>query len=98
MLKLSISIYLYIKLIYFSFNSIDISSFRNLCYSFLKSREYGKYTKINTLEIIVENFEKKELDSSMTTLLDDISNHMELIKRDLMNNNSKLLDTLLNSY
>lgn len=80
------------------FNSIDISSFRNLCNSFLKSREYGKYTKINTLEIIVENFEKKELDSSMSTLLYDISNHMELIKKDLMNNNSKLLDTLLNSY
>lgn len=80
------------------FNSIDISSFRNLCNSFLKSREYGKYTKINTLEIIVENFEKKELEPSIKNLVGDISVNLEVIKNDIMNNNLKLIDTLLNSY
>ena len=80
------------------FNSIDISSFKAFCNSVMKSRDYGKYTKINTLEIIVENFEKKELDPEMTNLVDDISHHMDSIKSDIMNNNFQLLDSLFNCY
>ena len=80
------------------FNSINIHSFKNLCSYVLKSRDYGKYTKINTLEIIVENFEKKELEPSIANLVEDISENLDVIKKDIMNNNSKLLDTLLNNY
>lgn len=80
------------------FNSIDVSSFKSLCNYFLKSREYGKYTKIDTLEIIVESFEKKELDPEMTTLVEDISENMDSIKNDILNNDSKVLETLLNNY
>ena len=80
------------------FNSIDIISFKNLCNLLIKSREYGKYTKINTLEIIVENLEKKELEPSVASLIGDISDNMEIIKEDILNNNAKLLDSLINNY
>ena len=80
------------------FNNIDISSFKNLCNSIMKSREYGKYTKINTLEIILENFEKKELNPNVASLVEDISDHIDIIKKDILNNDSKLLDSLINNY
>lgn len=78
------------------FTSIDLSSFKSLCNALIKSNEYGKYTKINTLEIIVENFEKKELEPQVAALIGNLSDNMDSIKRDIMNNDSRLLDSLLN--
>ena len=78
------------------FTSIDLSSFKSLCNTLIKSNEYGKYTKINTLEIIVENFEKKELEPQVAALIGNLSDNMDSIKRDIMNNDSRLLDSLLN--
>ena len=80
------------------FNSIDIPTFKTLCNTLIKSNEYGKYTKINTLEIIVENLEKKELDPDLAGLVENISDNMENIKRDILNNNSRVFDSLMNSY
>jgi len=80
------------------FTSIDISTFKMLCNAILNSRDYGKYTKINTLEILVKDFEKKDLDPSVQGLIDDIRDNMDGIRRDILNNNSRLLDSLINSY
>lgn len=80
------------------FTSINISSFKALCNLLIKSREYGKYTKINTLEIIVENLEKKELEPSMANLVENISDNMDGIKKDILNNNSRLLESLISQY
>lgn len=80
------------------FTSIDISTFKSLCNLFIKSREYGKYTKINTLEVIVENLEKKELDPNVSDLIENISDNMDSIKKDILNNNSRLLYSLINNY
>lgn len=80
------------------FNSINISSFKNLCKMLVKSRDYGKYTKANTLEIIVGNLENRDLEPSVANLIDDLNENMDIIKRDILNNNSKLLDKLINNY
>ncbi len=80
------------------FNSIDLNTFKALCNAVIKSRDYGKYTKINTLEIIVKGFEKKDLDPSIHNLIENISDNMDEIKKDIMNNNSRLLDSLINNY
>lgn len=80
------------------FTSIDISTFKSLCRSLIKSREYGKYTKINTLEVIVENLEKRDLEPSIAGLVENISDNMDSIKRDILNNDSRLLESLINSY
>lgn len=80
------------------FTSIDLPTFKSLCKAIIHSREYGKYTKINTLEIVVENMEKKELDSNVADLVEELSDNMDTIKRDIMNNDSRLLDSLINSY
>ncbi len=80
------------------FNSMDLVSFKNLYKTIFKSREYGKYTKINSLEIIVENLEKKGIDPVVSRILNKIVDNMDIIKRDILNNDSKLLDNLINNY
>ena len=79
------------------FNSINIHSFKNLFNVTIKSKLYGKYSKITNLELIVENLEKKELDSSMKSLITNISDNMDIIKKDIMNNGG-LLETIINNH
>ena len=80
------------------FTLIDISTFKELCNMIIKDRNYGKYTKINTLEIIVKDCEKKELEPEVKDLVDNISINMDNIKNAIINNNSKLVNSMINSY
>lgn len=81
------------------FNSIDILSFKRLYKAYIKNSYYGKYTKLNNLEIIVDNLEKKDtLLPRMKDLLDSIINNMELIKRDILVNKSSNLEGMIDSY
>lgn len=80
------------------FNDIDVFSFKNLINVTIKNDYYGKYSKINNLEIIVENLEKKELDPCMTNLVEKINDNMDAIRNDIMNNKSTLLENIVNNY
>lgn len=81
------------------FNSIDILSFKKLYKAYIKNSYYGKYTKLNNLEVIVDNLEKKDkLLPKMKELLDSIINNMELIKREILINKSSNLEGMINSY
>ncbi len=81
------------------FNSIDILSFKNLYKAYIKNSYYGKYSKLNNLEIIVDNLEKKEeLVPRMQDLLHSITNNMELIKEELLVNKSNNLEYIIDSY
>ena len=80
------------------FTSIDVSSFKTLCNALIKSREYGKYTKINTLEIIVENLEKRDLEPKIAQIVENMSDNMDGIKRAILNNDSRIIDSLINNY
>lgn len=80
------------------FNEIDFSSFKNLFMASIENKYYGKYSKINNLEIIVESLEKKDLDSTMNDLIDCIVENLERIKIDIMNNKSYTIDAIINSY
>ena len=80
------------------FNDIDIHSIKNLFNVCINNRFYGKYSKINNLEMIVENLEKKDLLPSITDLIKKIVDHMDLIKKEIMNNQSTILESLINSY
>lgn len=80
------------------FNDIDVLSFKNLFNVCIKNTFYGRYSKINNLEIIVENLEKKELNPGMQDLVDNINNNMDAIKKDIMNNKSNVLESIINSH
>lgn len=79
------------------FNSIDVISFKKLCNSCVKNTYYGKYAKLNNLEIIVNNLEKKDLDTVLRSVVDEISDNMETIKTEIMKNKSLLLDSIIDS-
>ena len=80
------------------FTSFDINSFKNLYNVVFKSNEYGKYTKLDTLEVVVDNLEKKNIDPSLMHILDKIADNMDIIKNDILNDGSSVLGNLINSY
>lgn len=80
------------------FNDIDVFSFKNLFNVSIKNKLYGRYSMITNLNIIVENLEKKELDTPMKNLVDNIHINMEAIKKDFMNNRSSLLESIINNH
>ena len=43
------------------FNNIDLVSFKNLYEKYVKSNNYGVYSKVNNLEVILDNLSYKEL-------------------------------------
>lgn len=80
------------------FNEIDYSSFKNLFMASIENKYYGKYSKITNLEIIVDSLEKKELDSTMRDLVDNISDNLDRIKNDIMNNRNYTIVSIINNY
>ena len=80
------------------FNNIDVVSFKKLFDAYIKSREYGKYSKLNNLQIIVSSLDKKEeLQPNMEHLLDEIKTNMNLIKKEIMRNKSKYLECIIDN-
>ena len=77
------------------FNNISVLSFRNLCYASIKNVYYGKYSKLNNLEIIVESLEKKELVPSMQILVDKINDNLEEIKNEIMDDGYSVLECII---
>lgn len=80
------------------FNEIDALLFKNLFNVTIRNKDYGKYSKITNLEIIVENLEKKDLSSGLKRIIDNISSNMEAIKWEIMNNKSSVLESIINTY
>ena len=77
------------------FNNISVLSFRNLCYASIKNVYYGKYSKLNNLEIIVESLEKKELVPSMQMVIDKINDNLEEIKNEIMDDGYSVLENII---
>ena len=79
------------------FNDIDVVTFKKLYKVCIRSSYYGKYSKLNNLEVIVGNLEKKELEPSMKKIIEVINNNMEHIKTEIMKNKSSILENIINS-
>jgi len=79
------------------FDNIDVISFMNLYKMCIKNNYYGKYSKLNNLEVIVESLDKKELVPNVRGIVDKINNNMDKIKYELMNNGYSMLDFIVKS-
>lgn len=78
------------------FNNIDVMSFLSFYKTFIKNREYGKYTKLSNLEIMVSNLEKKnELLPMIDKLVNMISDNFDHIKKELMRNKLTSMDNII---
>lgn len=78
------------------FTDIDIVSFKNLYETFIKTNEYGKYTKLTNLNIVMKNIEKKPLLPKMEQLLDFFRNNTKEIEEEILSNTSLQMDTIIN--
>ena len=78
-------------------DDIDLFTFKKLYDMCVKNTYYGKYSKLNNLEVIVESLEKKDLDPDMKKVIGDISNNMDTIKTEILKNNSSIIEKIINS-
>lgn len=67
------------------FNNIDVVSFKHLYDTYIKSNKYGKYSKLNNLEIIVNSLTDKNLLPRMERLIEFIKSNFDLIKEEVLN-------------
>ena len=78
------------------FNNIDVMCFLSFYKTFIKSKEYGKYTKLSNLEIMVSNLENKnELLPMMDRLVNMILENFDHIKNELMKNKLTSMDNII---
>ncbi len=79
------------------FNNIDLVSFKNLYENYIKSNNYGIYSKVNNLEIIIDNLVDKELLPKVEKIVNTITKNFDEIKKHVKNNEIKYLDNIVYS-
>ncbi|MBQ8891493.1 MAG: hypothetical protein IJ068_01345 [Bacilli bacterium] len=79
-----------------SFDSIDIYSFKKLYETYIKSNNYGMYSKLSNLEIIMDSIEHKRLIPKMRKLVYLINNNKDDIEKDFYKSKIDVLDNLIN--
>lgn len=77
------------------FNNIDLISFRNLYEQYIKNSNYGIYSKVNNLEVIIDNLVEKDLLPKVEKLVNLITNNMTRIKEEVKHNELSSLDHLV---
>lgn len=77
------------------FNNIDLISFKNLYEKYIKSNNYGIYSKMNNLEVIVENLKDKELLPKLNKIIEEVIKNFDEIKELLKKNDIKTLDNII---
>ena len=78
------------------FNSIDIYSFKHLYEAYIKSNNYGKYSKLSNLEVIIDNLDTKPLLPRMKNLLNVIKSNKDVIENDFNSSKTDFLDNVIN--
>ena len=79
------------------FNNIDVVTFKKLYKTCISSSYYGKYSKLNNLEVIVDKLGKKDLQPNMKKVIEVITDNMETIKTEILRNRSSILESIINS-
>ena len=79
------------------FNDIDLVTFKKLYKVCIRNSYYGKYSKLNNLEVIVDNLCKKDLEPSLRKIIEVINENMEYIKTEIMRDRSSILESIINS-
>lgn len=78
------------------FNNIGLYSFKNLCETYIKSSNYGIYSKMNNFELIFNSLKKKDLMPTMSKLMRLIKKDEDIIKNDFTKSKTESLDTIIN--
>ena len=77
------------------FNNIDLVSFKHLYDNYIKSNEYGTYSKMTNLEVIVDSLKGRELLPKVKNVIEEIIRNFEEIKTLIKENNIKAVDNMI---
>lgn len=77
------------------FNNIDLVSFKHLYDNYIKSNEYGTYSKMTNLEVIVDSLKGRELLPKVKNVIEEIIRNFEEIKKLIKENNIKAVDNMI---
>ena len=77
------------------FNNIDLMSFKNLYEKYVKNDKYGTYSKMNNLEVIIDNLKDRQLLPKLNKVIDTLSNDLDNIKQSLKQGNIETLDKMI---
>ncbi len=78
------------------FNDINLYSFKNLYETFIKSNEYGTYSKLNNYTVIFNNLKKKTLKPTMSKLIKLLKREDKIIREDFYKLKTDCLDIIIN--
>lgn len=77
------------------FNNINLISFKNLYESYIRNDSYGVYSKMNNLEVIIDNLSEKDLLPKVERIVETISDNFDKIKNQVINHQMKYLDEII---
>ncbi len=78
------------------FNNITLYSFKNLYETYIKSNNYGKYSKLSNYVLIFDNLKKKKLIPTMSKLMHILKKEEATIKNDFELSRTSNLDMIIN--
>lgn len=79
------------------FNNVGIISFKKLYDTYVKTNNYGKYTKLNNLEMIIDNLENREVAPKVKEVINNVKENFDVIKEEFINNRTDSIDNIVNS-
>ena len=78
------------------FNNIGLNSFIHLYETYIKSNNYGTYSKLNNFEVIFNSLKEKELMPTMSRLVNIVQKEESVIKKEFIKSKTIILDTIIN--
>ena len=77
------------------FDNIGIISFKNLYDTYIRTNNYGKYTKLNNLDMIIETLDGKELNPKVKKVVSTVKENYEKIKEEFIQNKTDRIDSIV---
>jgi len=77
------------------FHEVGVFSFKNYYETYIKTKKYGGYTKVNNLEKIL-NLRSKQVSPKVNTIINYFKENFDVIKEEVINNKTNSMDSYLN--
>ncbi len=78
------------------FNEVGVHSFKKYYDTYVKTRNYGSYSKLNNLELLIDNLESKEISPKVKEIINYFKDNFDAIKEEVINNKTKKMDKYIN--
>lgn len=79
------------------FNNVGVISFKGLYDTYIKTNNYGRYTKLNNLEMIIDNLGDREVNPKVKEVINNVKENFDLIKEEFINNKTSCIDNIVNT-